>query len=70
MTEKEKARRIRIVGRCIDKTGDVAVKCQGCGGIIHETDTLADVEYVKTKRKSEFFFHARCAGNVWHHGIV
>lgn len=70
MTAKEKARRIHIKGCCIDNTGDVAVRCQGCGEIIHETDSLEDVEYVKTKRKSEFFFHFRCAENVWCHRIV
>ena len=70
MEAREKARRIRAVGNYIDKTGDLGVRCQGCGDVIHESDVLDDVEYVKTKRHTEFFFHSRCVGNVWKHGIV
>ena len=46
------------------------VKCQGCGKYISSDGDLSEVEYVKTKRGSEWFFHRKCMGNVWNHGIV
>ena len=45
------------------------VKCQGCGKEICSDDDLTDVEYVKTKRNSDIFFHTGCMGKVWKHGI-
>ncbi len=45
------------------------VLCQGCGERISSADAEG-VEYVKTKRGTELFFHTRCAGAVWGHGIV
>lgn len=41
------------------------VRCQGCGKWIRSDADLEGVEYVKTKRGSEWFFHTVCAGNVW-----
>lgn len=69
------AKRIRAAGKPtgrIDGRGRAvcAVKCQGCGKEISSDGDLAGVEYVKTKRGTEFFFHTDCAGNVWSHGIV
>ena len=46
------------------------VKCQGCGEIIFSDQDLANVEYVKTKRGTDLFFHSGCANRVWMHGIV
>lgn len=45
------------------------VKCRGCGEEIRSDEDLTDVQYVKTKRGSELFFHTGCMGNVWKHGI-
>lgn len=45
------------------------VKCQGCGKEICSDDDLTDVEYVKTKRNSDIFFHTGCMNQVWKHGI-
>lgn len=47
-----------------------SVKCQGCGNIIRSSDDLTNVEYVKTKRKTDLFFHKECADQVWKHGII
>lgn len=41
------------------------VICPGCRKIIHEDDELESVEYVKTKRKTEIFFHRECYRKVW-----
>ena len=41
------------------------VICPGCRKIIHEDDELKTVEYVKTKRKTEIFFHRECYEKVW-----
>lgn len=47
------------------------VCCQGCGETIDpEAADLSDVQYVKTKRGSEVFFHNGCRDKVWQHGIV
>lgn len=70
----DKSARIRAIGK---PTGDVdtrnrpvcEVSCQGCGGKIASKDELSEVEYVKTKRGSEFFFHTVCRDKVWQHGI-
>ena len=44
--------------------------CQGCGEEIHpDTDDLSKVEYVKTKRGSEWFFHHSCMDKVWRRKI-
>lgn len=46
------------------------VRCQGCREDIFSDGSLEDVEYVKTKRGSEWFFHRQCAGEVWNRRIV
>ncbi len=45
------------------------VKCQECGKIILEHE-LGNIQYVKTKRGTDLFFHTDCAEEVWKHGIV
>ena len=71
-----KAARIRAIGEPAgrqEKTGRRQagkVKCQGCGKEIVSDEPLDDVEYVKTKRGSEWFFHAGCAADVWKRKIV
>lgn len=68
------AARIRSAG---DYTGELGrrdvrickVKCQGCGKEIR-SDTVVGVEYVKTKRGSEWFFHSACSSDVWNRKIV
>lgn len=66
--------RIRAVGegtgRSIGKTPVRKVRCQGCGEYILSDQDLAGVEYVKTKRGSEWFFHTQCMGNIWKKKIV
>lgn len=64
------AARIRAVGEPagrIAKNGAAVckVKCQGCGGDIASDEDLTGVEYVKTKRGSEWFFHTECMGKIW-----
>lgn len=41
------------------------VKCQGCGTEIRSDEDLSEVEYVKTKRGSDLFFHRRCRDQIW-----
>ncbi len=69
------AARIRAVGeltRRFDgkKRPVCKVRCQGCRREIRSDDDLSGVEYVKTKRGTELFFHADCVDEVWKHGIV
>ncbi|MFR1761876.1 hypothetical protein [Frisingicoccus sp.] len=40
-------------------------QCEGCGVKISESD-VSDVEYVRTKRKTEMFIHKACVSRVWH----
>lgn len=42
------------------------VTCPGCGEVIRAEDDLEGVEYVRTKRKTELFFHTQCMGLIWH----
>lgn len=39
--------------------------CPGCGGRIKSDDDLSNVEYVRTKRKTDIFFHMGCMNKVW-----
>lgn len=41
------------------------VVCPGCGKEIHDDDDLIQVEYVRTKRKTDVFFHTGCMDKVW-----
>ena len=67
--------RIKAIG---DPTGKVdkrkspicKVRCQGCGEEIRSDQGLSDVEYVKTKRGSEWFFHTGCMNQIWNRKIV
>lgn len=68
------AARIRAVGeptsRVKNGTQVKKVKCQGCGIYICSDEDLSEVEYVKTKRGSEWFFHRSCINEVWRRKIV
>lgn len=55
MTEKEKQ---KIIAK-YNKTGQ-KVFCQRCGKEIWEGEDLTDLQYVKTGRGNDFFFHGRC----------
>ena len=71
----DKAARIRAVG-VYDSPGRrpgsrvCKVRCQGCGEYIFSNGSLEDVEYVKTKRRSELFFHRRCLGRIWERKMI
>lgn len=41
------------------------VVCPGCGKEIRDDDDLSKVEYVRTKRKTDIFFHTACMDRVW-----
>ena len=67
--------RMKAAGECVSaatkhRESVYKVKCQGCGKEIRSDEELGEVDYVKTKRGTELFFHRACAGNVWSHGIV
>lgn len=68
-------KRIRLTNNRNDKKGPpfvepAVVHCQGCGKVIDPDGDISNVEYVKTKRGSEWFFHTECADRVWKRGIV
>lgn len=70
-----KAARIRAVGESTGKltargTCICKVKCQGCRKDILSDADLSKVEYVKTKRGTELFFHRGCVGAAWGQKIV
>lgn len=44
------------------------VICPGCGMEIRKTDDMSNVEYVRTKRKTDVFFHTGCMEKVWNRG--
>lgn len=73
--EINKAARIRAVGESAGRSTKRGLKvctvnCQGCGKKIPSDGILDDVEYVKTKRGTELFFHTGCMKKVWRQGIV
>lgn len=39
--------------------------CPGCGEEIRPDDDMRKVEYVRTKRKTDVFFHTECMNKVW-----
>lgn len=41
------------------------VYCPGCGEQIQESDDMSKIEYVRTKRKTDVFFHTACFKRVW-----
>lgn len=41
------------------------VICPGCGKAIRPDDDMSKVEYVRTKRKTDVFFHTECMDKVW-----
>ena len=65
MTAKEKRKKIDYLLNHGEKT-----YCQGCGKRIYPYDDMTDVEYVRTKRHTQIFFHTRCLNDVWKRGIV
>lgn len=42
------------------------VRCPGCGRPIDGSDDMSKIEYVRTKRATDVFFHTECFGKVWH----
>ena len=58
---------MNLADRYIAKRGGSAC-CQGCGRLVYGSDAC-DLEYVKTKRGTEFVFHKSCADKVWKAGI-
>lgn len=67
-------KRILAAGEPFGYTGkngaqEKRVRCQGCGKWIRSDGALEDVEYVKTKRGSEWFFHTACMENIWRRKI-
>lgn len=69
------AARIRATGeptgrRTKNKTMVHKVRCQGCGKEILSDEDMSKVEYVRTKRGSEWFFHTDCADKIWKRRIV
>ena len=65
MTEKEKQKIIAKYNKTEQK-----VFCQGCGKEIRENANLSDVQYVRTKRKSDIFFHTGCMDRIWKRKIA
>lgn len=57
MTSKEKLKRL--------KKHWSEVICPGCKEIISEDEDMEKVEYVKTKRGTDVFFHTGCFEKVW-----
>ena len=45
------------------------VFCQGCGKKLDPEGDLSRIQYVKTKRGSEWFFHTDCMNEVWNRKI-
>lgn len=45
------------------------VRCQGCGEYIY-SDHVEGVEWSRTKRRTDVFFHRGCMGKVWKRKIV
>jgi hypothetical protein len=45
------------------------VKCQGCGNYIYSDQSFENIEYVKTKRGTEIFFHRDCMDDIWRRKI-
>ncbi len=41
------------------------VICPGCRKVISEEEDLSKVEYVRTKRATDVFFHTACKDKVW-----
>lgn len=51
--------------RALSKYPD-GVACPGCGKTIEQDADLKEIEYVRTKRKTDIFFHRDCFGTIWH----
>ncbi|MCI8276298.1 MAG: hypothetical protein HFI66_11970 [Lachnospiraceae bacterium] len=65
------AARVRAAGEPTRRKRPVCrVRCHGCGAELRSISDLYGVEYVKTKRGTEIFFHTKCMNDVWKHGIV
>ena len=64
------AARIKAVGeptgtRTKNRTTVHKVRCQGCGKEILSDEDMSKVEYVRTKRRTDVFFHRECMDKVW-----
>lgn len=69
-------KRIKAVNKKWDKqamkyqgSGYRDVVCQGCGEKLDPDVSTEGIEYIKTKRGSEIFFHTDCMDKVWKSGI-
>ena len=63
MSEKkitDRKKKKRIISRHLS-----AVICPGCRKEITEDEDLSKVEYVRTKRATDVFFHTTCMEKVW-----
>lgn len=56
-------RQMRMTMRRQRKSGKVF--CRGCCGELDPDGELSGIEYVKTKRNTEWFFHTGCLNSVW-----
>lgn len=65
VTAKIRAAQNRLEKTCDPGKTPGRVRCQGCGKELKPEDGKSGVEYVKTKRGSEIFFHTGCMGQVW-----
>ena len=41
------------------------VECPGCKKKIEETEDMSQIEYVRTKRATDVFFHRDCLEKIW-----
>lgn len=41
------------------------VTCPGCKKEISEDEDLSNVEYVRTRRATDVFFHRECFERIW-----
>lgn len=41
------------------------VLCRGCGQAIRESDDMSRIQYVRTKRATDVFFHTECFRKTW-----
>ena len=60
MTEQDL---LRVIER--KRKSGKKVFCAVCWNEIHPEDDLAGVQYVRTVRRTEIFFHDRCAKNAF-----
>lgn len=68
MTKENRAEIVRRLAAQGMNSSQIARKTgfsPGCGNVIAEEEDLSKVEYVRTKRATDVFFHTACMGKVW-----